>query len=71
MAGGRHELGEIIIGHWTRVDVETADHDPVRRSLFRIVLTRTHPELAAGHPDKTRPSRRACHLVHTASIHRL
>jgi hypothetical protein len=66
MAGGRHELGELVIGDRIRVDAEAADGDPVRRGLRRVVVVRAHPELAAGHPDEARLARRARQVLHAA-----
>ena len=57
VARGGHELAEVTVGDWRRVNPEPAHGHAMNRRLLRVMTVRAHAERAAGYPDHAGPGR--------------
>src|SRR3546814_1489393 len=63
MAGRRDEGGELAVGHFVRVDPETAHARLAHRPFLGIAVGLTHQKGAAGKPDRRVGDTRALALA--------
>jgi hypothetical protein len=57
VTGGANEFLELPVGDRGPIDPETIHSDAMNRSLFGIMLIRSHAKRAAGDPDHIRGHR--------------